>query len=339
MIAVLLVWPRLPPAVRQVPGPLVAVAALTLVAELLGLDVPRVDLPGSLLGAVSAPRLPEAPWAAVLVAVVTLTLVASVESLLSAVAVDKLRPGTTPTDFDRELVGQGAANTLSGLLGGLPVTGVIVRSSTNVAAGAETRASTVLHGLWVLVLSLGFPGLVERIPLAVLAGLLVVVGAHLVRPADLRTARHHGELPVYAATAAGVVMVGLLEGVLLGLGISLVLMLRRVLRTRLHAERTEHAGSGGRPDHAGHPGQGTGRDAVPERWTVVAEGTLSFLSVPRLSRVLAEVPTGSVVALELLVDFLDHAVADHLRTWKRQHEASGGVVLVDDLALTPTPAR
>jgi carbonic anhydrase len=195
------------------------------------------------------------------------------------------------------------------------VTGVIVRSSTNVAAGAVSRASAVLHGVWVLLFSLLFVGAIERIPAAVLAGLLVVVGAGLVRPGDIRTARLHGDLPAYLVTVGGVLWFGLLEGVLLGMATSLFLMLRRVVGARLHAV-----------EDLGH-------------WTVVAEGTLSFLSVPRLSRVLAEIPAGSVVALHLVVDFLDHAVADHIRAWKHQHEADGGIVLVDELALVPRSSR
>jgi carbonic anhydrase len=149
----------------------------------------------------------------------------------------------------------------------------------------------------------------------VLAGLLVVVGAGLLRPGDVRTARLHGDLPAYLVTLAGVLLFGLLEGVLLGMAVSLFLMLRRVLGARLHAVQAR--------DH----------------WQVVAEGTLSFLSVPRLSRVLAEIPAGSVVALHLVVDFLDHAVSDHLRAWKHQHEAAGGTVLVDELALAPRSSR
>ena len=316
VIAVLLAWPRMPQAVRAVPGPLVAVVGLTTAAEVLALPIARIDLPGSLARAVQLPRLPEGTGLVpVLVAVLTLAVVASLESLMSAVAVDKLRPGGPRADLDRELLGQGAANTLSGLLGGLPVTGVIVRSSTNVAAGAVSRASSILHGVWVLVFSLLFVGLIERIPAAVLAGLLVVVGAGLLRPGDVRTARLHGDLPAYLVTVAGVLLFGLLEGVLVGMAVSLFLMLRRVLGARLHAVQAR--------DH----------------WQVVAEGTLSFLSVPRLSRVLAEIPAGSVVAVHLVVDFLDHAVSDHLRAWKHQHEAAGGIVLVDELALAPRSSR
>ena len=90
------------------------------------------------------------------------------------------------------------------MLGGLPVTGVIVRSSANVAAGARTRLSTVLHGVWIAVFALLLAGLVEMIPLAALAGSARWwSGAKLVDPADIRTARAHGELAVYAGTVVG----------------------------------------------------------------------------------------------------------------------------------------
>jgi carbonic anhydrase len=244
-------------------------------------------------------------------------VIASVESLLSAVAVDKMTKGGK-TNFDRELVGQGAANTLSGMLGGLPVTGVIVRGSTNVSAGARSRASAVLHGGWVLLFSVLLVGLIELIPLAALAGLLVVIGLSLVKVADLRSAHRQGELVIYLVTVAGVVFLNLLEGVLIGLGLSLLLVLRRVVWSVVHAQRVRPAS-----------------DGESACWQVVVEGTLSFLSIPRLSRVLGQVPAGSHVVVELMVDFLDHAAYDHLATWQRQHEANGGTVVVDEVG----PAR
>jgi carbonic anhydrase len=207
---------------------------------------------------------------------------------------------------------------LSGLLGGLPVTGVIVRGSTNVAAGARTRASTVLHGMWVLLFSVLLVGLIELIPLAALAGLLVVIGVRLVKLADLRTAHRQGELMIYLVTMAGVVFLNLLEGVLIGLGLSLLLVLRRVVWSVVHAQPI-----------------GPPSDGEPACWRVVVEGTLSFLSVPRLSRVLAQVPAGSHVVIEMVVDFLDHAAYDHLAAWQRQHERNGGTVVVDEVG----PAR
>lgn len=95
----------------------------------------RIDLDGSPLDALQLPDLPHGNWSGVAVGVITVALIASVESLLSAVSVDRMHNGPR-TDFNRELVGQGAANMISGAVGGLPVTGVIVRSSTNVNAGA-----------------------------------------------------------------------------------------------------------------------------------------------------------------------------------------------------------
>jgi carbonic anhydrase len=317
VIAVLLIWPRLPRPLPSIPAPLVAVVGATTLATMLALDVERVVIPGSLLDSLSLPDVPGGMWGGVLAGVFTVALIASVESLLSAVAVDKMTTGGR-TSFDRELIGQGAANTVSGMLGGLAVTGVIVRSSTNVAAGARTRASAVLHGGWVLLFTVLLIRLIELIPLAALAGLLVVIGLRLTKLAHLRSAHRQGELVIYLITMAGVVFLNLLEGVIIGLGLSLLLVLRRVVWSAVHAQQTRVAS-----------------DAEPACWRVVVEGTLSFLSVPRLTRVLSQVPRGSHVVVEMVVDFLDHAAYDHLATWQRQHEAHGGTVVVDEVG----PAR
>jgi carbonic anhydrase len=322
VIAVLLIWPRLPRPLPHIPAPLVAVAGVTALSTVFASDAERVVLPGSLLDSLSLPDVPGGMWGGVLTGVLTVALIASVESLLSAVAVDKMGQDKMgqggKTNLDQELVGQGSANIVSGMLGGLPVTGVIVRSSTNVAAGARTRASTVAHGVWVIVFTVLLVGLIQMIPLAVLAGLLVVIGLRLVRFAHLRSARRQGELVIYLVTLTGVVFLNLLEGVLIGLGLSLLMLLRQVVWSGVHADKV-------RP----------GSDDEPAGWRVVVEGTLSFLSIPRLSRVLSQVPSGSHVVVEMVVDFLDHAAYEHLATWQRQHEANGGTVVVDEVG----PAR
>jgi carbonic anhydrase len=322
VIAVLLIWPRLPRPLRHIPAPLVAVVGVTALSTVFASDAKRVVLPGSLLDSLSLPDVPGGMWGGVLTGVLTVAVIASVESLLSAVAVDKMGQDKMTqggkTNFDRELVGQGSANIVSGMLGGLPVTGVIVRSSTNVAAGARTRVSTVAHGIWVIVFTVLLVGLIQLIPLAVLAGLLVVIGLRLVKLAHLRSARRQGELVIYLITLTGVVFLNLLEGVLIGLGLSLLMLLRRVVWSGVHAEKVR-----------------SGSDDEPAGWRVVVEGTLSFLSIPRLSRVLSQVPSGSHVVVEMVVDFLDQAAYDHLATWQRQHEANGGTVVVDEVG----PAR
>ncbi|MBS2079678.1 SulP family inorganic anion transporter, partial [Mycobacterium tuberculosis] len=111
--------------------------------------------------------------------------------LLTAVSIDRMHNGPR-TDFNRELIGQGAANIASGAIGGLPIAGVIVRSAANVTAGARTRASTIMHGFWILLFAVPFAGLVEKIPTAALAGLLIVIGIELLKPAHIETALRNG---------------------------------------------------------------------------------------------------------------------------------------------------
>ncbi|RZQ59395.1 bifunctional SulP family inorganic anion transporter/carbonic anhydrase [Amycolatopsis suaedae] len=304
-IAILLLWSRLPAVVRKVPGPLAAIAAVTVLATVTGMSLDRVELPGDLLQVNLVPELPSDGMLEFGIAVVSIALIASVESLLSAVAVDRMHTGPR-VNLNRELVGQGVANMASGAIGGLPVTGVIVRSSTNVAAGAKTRVSAVLHGVWVFVFAVALAGVMESIPLAALAGLLVHVGAKLVNIEHIRTVLRHGDLPVYLVTLAGVVVLDLLTGVLIGIAASLVFMLLRT-RSKIRVE-----------------GEGDER-------RVVIEGLLTFLSIPTLASRLAEIPRGATVTLELVVDYLDHAAFDSLHGWQRDYERSGGTVIVDEI--------
>ncbi|RSD22953.1 bifunctional SulP family inorganic anion transporter/carbonic anhydrase [Amycolatopsis eburnea] len=302
-LAVLVAWPRLPKAVRRVPAPLAAVALATGLSVATGMSLPRVDLPAGLPALHVVPRLPDGGWGGFALAAVTIALIAGLESLLSAVSVDKLR-GRPRTDLDRELIGQGAANVAAGALGGFPVTGVIVRSMTNYEAGARTRLSAILHCAWILAACLLLTGVLRLIPLAALAALLVYVGTKLVNLNGLKEVRRHGDLPVYAVTLAGAVAVNLLTGVAAGILLALALMLRRMIFSGIHVETDG------------------------ERHRVVIEGALTFLSVPRLTRVLASVPPHAEVTLELLVDYLDHAAFDCLRGWQQAH---AGPVTVDEI--------
>ncbi|ART68143.1 carbonic anhydrase [Mycobacterium dioxanotrophicus] len=308
VIAILVGWRWMPAAVKKVPGPLVAIAGVTALSLLAPFsDVSRIQLNGSLLDALALPSLPDGNWGAFATGVLTVALIASVESLLSAVSVDRMHTGPR-TDFDREMIGQGAANMVSGAIGGLPVTGVIVRSSTNVAAGARTRASAIMHGVWVLVFAVPFVGLVQLIPTAALAGLLIVIGCQLVNRAHIETAHRTGDLAVYVVTVVAVVFLNLLEGVLIGLALAVALTVWRVVRTKIAAEP-----SGG------------------DSWRVVIEGSCTFLSLPKLTSALAEVPPGVPVTVELSVDFLDHAAHQTIEEWQRQHLATGGTVDIHDV--------
>ncbi|MGW6404333.1 bifunctional SulP family inorganic anion transporter/carbonic anhydrase [Streptomyces sp. NPDC055134] len=337
-LAVLFTWPRIPGragrALRRVPAALVAVACATATAAFAGITVTKVDLPSWSSHALAG--LPEGPVLGLVAAVLTVTLVCSVQSLLGAVAVDKLasskpalRPEARRSDLDRELLGQGAANIVSGTLGGLPVAGVAVRSAANVNAGAESRNSTMLHGVWVVVAALLMVPLLELIPLASLAALVMAVGIQMVSLHHIRTVTRHREVLVYAVTTLGVVALGVLEGVALGIAVAVAVALHRLARTRIThtVDGTDRTDGTDRAATAGVEGRG-GMHHVRVR------GQLTFLAVPRLSRVLHQVPQGADCVVELDGSFMDHAAFESLQDWQKSHVAQGGKVEVTGRAGT-----
>ncbi|MEU9338377.1 SulP family inorganic anion transporter [Streptomyces sp. NPDC048290] len=310
-LALLFLWPRIPgragQLLRRIPAPLIAVAGATATASLAGIALPKVELPSWHSHALAG--LPEGPALGLATAVLTTTLVCSVQSLLGAVAVDKLaaaRPGLTAkvgrSDLDRELLGQGAANIASGALGGLPVAGVAVRSSANVNAGAVSRNSTMLHGVLVVVAALLMIPVLELIPLASLAALVMAVGIQMVSLNHIRTVTRHREVLVYAVTTLGVVLLGVLEGVTLGIAVAVAVALNRLARTRITHDEQEGA------HH------------------IQVRGQLTFLAVPRLSRALHHVPHGAHAVVELDGSFMDHAAYETLQDWRNTHTAQGGTV-------------
>jgi carbonic anhydrase len=310
-LALLLLWPRIPGRagrlLRKIPAALVAVAGASATAALAGLTLPRVDLPSWSSHALAG--LPEGPVLGLVAAVLTTTLVCSVQSLLGAVAVDKMaagRPGLTArvrrSNLDRELLGQGAANIVSGSLGGLPVAGVAVRSAANVHAGAVSRNSTMLHGVLVVIAALLMVPVLELIPLASLAALVMAVGIQMVSLHHIRTVTRHREVLVYVVTTVGVVFLGVLEGVVLGIAVAVAVALHRLARTRITHEE---------------------QDGVHH---VHVRGQLTFLAVPRLSRALHLVPQGARVVVELDGSFMDHAAFEALQDWQNTYTAQGGTV-------------
>ncbi|MFK4799311.1 SulP family inorganic anion transporter [Streptomyces sp. MPA0124] len=312
-LTLLLLWPRIPGRAGQLlgklPAALIAVAGATAVAALTGLRLPKVDLPSWSSHALAT--LPDGPVLGLVAAVLTTTLVCSVQSLLGAVAVDKLvaaRPATSGhghvqrSNLDRELLGQGAANVVSGSLGGLPVAGVAVRSSANVAAGAVSRNSTMLHGVLVVIAALLLVPALELIPLASLAALVMTVGFKMISLNHIRTVTRHREVLVYAVTTCGVVFLGVLEGVALGIAVAVGVALHRLTRTRITHDDAEGV-------HHVH-----------------VRGQLTFLAVPRLSRVLHQVPHGADAVVELDGSFMDHAAYETLQDWQKTHIAQGGAV-------------
>ncbi|MEU4090377.1 SulP family inorganic anion transporter [Streptomyces aureus] len=302
-VAVLLLWPRWRRGARVVPAPLLAVALASAVTGAFGLPVRRVEIQG-LFDAVRPPAaadLGRLTDVGVLGTVLAFALIASAESLFSAAAVDRLHQGPR-TDYDRELIAQGAGNTVCGILGALPMTAVIVRSAANVHAGAQTKVSRVLHGVWLLLFTAVVPAVLGLIPVAALAGLLVHAGCKLVPVREVRKLwrGHRGEVVVLGVTAVAIVAGNLFEGVLVGLALAVAKTAWDI--SHVHVE-TEDVGAAG--------------------MVVRVVGNATFLRLPKLLDALEALPRDRVVRLELGgLRHVDHACAAALDAWAagRDHE-------------------
>jgi carbonic anhydrase len=306
-IGLLVVWQLMPNnPLKKLPGPLVAVVGASVISAVWGADVARVQLSGSLFESIQLPTLPQGNWGGFVTAVLSLALVASAESLLSAVATDKLHTGAR-ANLDKELFAQGLANTLSGLAGGLPITGVIVRSAANIAAGAKTRLSAFLHGVWMLLFISLLGAWLGLVPLTVLAGLLVHVGVKLVNMHHIQELRRRGELSVYLVTVGGVVGINLLAGIGMGLALAVARLLWRLGRVQVQVQKSGDVHQ------------------------VRVSGALTFVGVPRLSTALAAVPSGAQVELDLAVESLDHSGYEALESWCQNHRKTGGKVWMESL--------
>ncbi len=310
-IAALLAWDRFrPKKLSVVPGPLLAVGAATLATAGLGLDVAKVQLPTSL---VESLNMPAASSFALLAdtafvgAAMALGLIASAESLLCANATDALHSGRR-TDYNRELFAQGVGNLACGVIGALPVTGVIVRSATNIDAGAKTRISAIAHGFLLLAAVALVPWVLAYIPVATLAGTLVFIGVKLAAPSKLVSLYRagQGEAAVFAVTVLAIVFTGLLTGIMIGFAVSVLKLLYAF--SHLELEVTQEG----------------------ERYDIDAHGAATFVQLPRLAEALERIPAEAEVHVHLGgLAYMDHACAELLHRQQERRQQKGGVLLTE----------
>jgi len=229
------------PALNLVPSALVAVVASVCINEFLFSSSSSLAITGShlvqlpyeggiqsFLGAFSLPDFNALSNLATWKVALTMALVASIETLLSLDAADKIDPLHRSSKKNKELRAQGIGNFLSGLAGGLPLTAVIVRTSANVAGGAQSRYSAVFHGLWLLLAVVLFPSLLNKIPLSVLATILILVGFKLTKPELMKAQWNLGwnQFIPFIVTIVAILFTDLLKGIGIGFFVGIIFILK-----------------------------------------------------------------------------------------------------------------
>ncbi len=313
-IVLIVVWKSFAPKKLQlIPPPLFAIVVTTAIAAILALPVTYVEVPDNLFSEVHFPSLTllsGADWMGILRAAAVIAVVASAETLLCCTAVDQMHTGPR-TQYDKELFAQGIGNAISGFLGALPMTGVIVRSTANVQAGGTSRLSAILHGLWLLLFVMLLASMLRMIPLAGLAAILVYTGYKLVNVQAIRKLAQFGwsEVLIYLATVVTIVSTDLLTGVITGI----VLAAIKLLYTFSHLE-TQLVPN---PDN-------------PQVTTLKLNGAATFVRLPALASKLEEVPAAAELHVDFEhLDYIDHACLDLLMNWAKQHESLGGRLVID----------
>ncbi len=317
-ILVLAFWKLLIPKKLQfIPPALAAVIIASAAAYIQQLDIKFVELPDRIYQAISLPSAES--WNALQQNGVTLKdilllglsfgIIASAETLLSVTATDRMHQGSR-AKYDKELMAQGVGNLLCGILSALPITGVIVRSSANIDAGARTRLSTILHGAWILIFVCLLPHTLQAIPKSCLGAILVYTGYKLAYPRAAVALMKFGksEVLIYLATLVAIVCTDLLTGVLTGIGLSAIKLLYTFSHLAIDVRKNPTA----------------------NRVFLRLEGAATFLRLPYLAKSLDKLPPACELHVDIAgVDYIDHACLDLLINWQQQHEVVGGKLVID----------
>lgn len=305
-------WSLLPKKFQVVPPALVAVLVAVAIAAGFHMPIRYIFIPSHFLDVIHLP--PMNFWSLLMdsnvwITALTVAFVATAETMLSTTALDQMHSGKR-ADYNREVIAQGIGNSISGLLGALPITGVIVRSTANIEAKAQTRLSTILHGVWIAALILIFPSALDLIPVSSLAAVLVYTGYKLIKPKMLKELLSEGksEVAIYIATLLAVVSTSLLEGVLIGFALSLLKLLYTLTKFKILVQY----------------------QADNKQIHLFLAGSATFIYLPRLAKVLEGLPHGQHVHVHAEhLHYIDHACMELLSNWKKLYQKNGGNFFIE----------
>jgi MFS superfamily sulfate permease-like transporter len=323
-LAIMVYWPKAK-KLAVIPAPLlVVVVGTTLAAVFAGtgfalldkqfVQIPVVNNTDEFFGLFKSPNFEGIKNKEVWIVAATIAIVASLETLLSLEAVDKIDPIKRISPTNRELIAQGAGNLVSGFLGGLPMTAVIVRSSANVGAGARTKMSAIFHGFLLLVCLLAIPTVLNKIPLSCLAAILLTVGYKLARISLFKHVWHKGldQFIPFVVTILAVVFTDLLMGV----GIGMLVGIFYILRTNMRNPYFYHISSRG------------GKDTI----TIKLAEEVSFLNKAAIQVTLTGLPKGSDVVIDGSNSrYIDPDVLEIINNYRHNAYTKGIVVQLKDI--------
>jgi len=295
--------------IRFVPGPLLMVILGVALNQLFQTQnwlpaltgehlviLPMANTPTEFFSFFTSPDWSQLGNSAVLTVAVTLALVASLETLLSIEAVDELDPYQRVTPTNRELKAQGLGNIVSGLLGGLPVTSVIVRSSANVNSGAKTKMSTIYHGTLLLLCVAFIPFLLNQIPKSALAAVLIFTGYKLAKPSLFVGFYKKGwnQFLPFVGTILAILATDLLKGVLIGIGIAIIFIIRTNFKSAIVVVNDTN------------------------KYLVRLRKDVSFLNKAILKQGLEKVPANSYVIIDVSrADFIDQDILEIIEDFQK----------------------
>ncbi len=309
-IIVIYAWSFIPKKFKSIPAVLVGVITGSIAAQLLSYNIAHVKTPESLLilpDIYSASFWNEADFLGLIKSALGLGFIATAQALLTATATDKLHSGKK-TNYNKEVFAQGVGNVFCGLLGALPLTGVIVRSAANAQSGGKTRASAILHAIWILTFILIFPSVLKLIPVCTLAAALVFTGWKLMNPMVAKDLYSHNsfEAIIYFITAISIFCFGLLNGVIAGFILATLQVVYRLNHCIIDIHKEDKA------------------------LIVDIHGSATFLTLPKIAAALESVEKNQEVhVLVHDLSYIDHAVLELLMNWETEYQKDGGSVVLE----------
>lgn len=311
-IAIIVLWEYLPKKYKILPATLAAVVIVALLAFAFHLPIKYISISANIFGNIHF--IAPADFINLFnkdffIDALSIAFIASAETLLTSTAIDKMN-NLYKTDYNKEIFAQGIGNSLAGLVGALPITGVIVRSAANIEAGARTRLSAILHGVWMLLFVTAIPFMFKYIPSASLAAILVYTGYKLINIKMIKNIYKfsRGEFVILIITIVAILSTNLLEGILVGLLCGIAKSLYRLTKFDIK----------------------TFEDSENNKINIIVNGNLTFIRLPQFAEIIETIPAGKQVVIDFKnINIADHSIIDLLVGWADRYSKGKGCVDID----------